>query len=268
MNYVFCMKWGKVYGPKDVNILHGMVSRNLTIPHEFICFTDDPEGINPAVRCLPLPDLGCEIPKDVPGKWNKVALWSEKLFDLEGVALFIDLDTVIVGNIDGYFTYGDPKDVITARNWVRVFRKSGQTSVFRFPIGGHPYMLENLRKDPVTISRKYQFEQNYVTANIRGGIKFWPEEWTRHFRLHCAGSWVKRYLRPPVLPPMAKVITFPGLPKPGDALLGRWNGNAVHRGRRDHIAWSWSQRRGGKGFRRNLGRFLFPSAWMREHWKE
>ena len=212
MKQIICIKWGTAYDATDVNILYGMVSRNITGKFKVVCFTDDDADIRPEVECMPLPQLGCEIPSDVPGKWPKIALWGKELFGMQGVALFIDLDSIIVGNIDGYFEYGEPSDVITARNWLKNFKKSAQTSVFRFPIGGHPYMLDNLQADPATISRKYQYEQNYVTQNVQGGIKFWPEGWTRHFRLHCMGALPFRYLRPPTLPKGAKIITFPGLP--------------------------------------------------------
>ena len=56
-------------------------------------------------------------------------------------------------------------------------------------------MLENLRADSVGISRKYRFEQNYVTHGVKGGVKFWPEDWTKHFRVHCMGTALTRYFR-------------------------------------------------------------------------
>jgi hypothetical protein len=267
-HYVFCMKWGTAYGAEDVNILYAMVRRNLTKPFEFVCFTDDESGIKPEIRCLPIPPLGCEIPPDVPGKWPKVALWSKDLYGMEGVALFIDLDSVIVGNIDSYFEYGDPNDVITARNWLNLLKKSGQTSVFRYPIGGHSYMLENLRADSANVSRKYQYEQNYVTNNIRGGLKFWPESWTRHFRLHCVGSIFTRYLRPPIIPSGSKIVTFPGMPKPSDAAIGRWSDKAEARSPREHLAWVWEKMRSGKPWRKHLSRFFLPADWVKENWRE
>lgn len=268
MNYIFCMKWGTAYRAEDVNIMFSMVSRNLTLEFQFICFTDDASGINPGVKCLPLPALGCEIPADVPGKWPKVALWNKDLFGLEGVALFIDLDSVIIGNIDSYFQYGDPKDVITARNWQNHFKKTGQTSVFRFPIGGHAYMLENLRADSITISRKYQYEQNYVANNIRGGVKYWPEPWTKHFRIHCMGSWPVRYLRAPVLPPHAKIVTFPGLPKPSDAAQGRWSCKSQSRTSCEHLQWVFAKMKAGEPWRRHLSRFILPTPWVGKNWRE
>ncbi len=268
MKQVICMKWGTVYGPEYVNIMWAMCRRNITGDFTLICFTDDTTGVRSEVKCLPLPSLGCEIPKDVPGKWPKVALWSPELSGLSGTALFIDLDSVIVANIDEYFTYGDPQDVITARNWVRVFQKTGQTSVFRFPIGGHPYMLENLQADPANLSRKYQFEQNYVTAGIRGGIKFWPSSWTKHFGLHSMGIWPLRYLRPPIIPEGVKIITFPGRPKPPDAIAGRWSSRDASRRPLEHLRWVWENRKTIKKWRKHFSRYVQPSAWVAMHWRE
>jgi len=268
LKHIFCMKWGTAYGAKDVNILYAMVVRNLSGAFQLTCFTDDASGIRPEVNCLPLPSLGCEIPPDVPGKWPKVALWSEDLHGMKGIALFIDLDSVIVSNIDSYFDHGDPNDVITARNWLNLFGKSAQTSVFRFPIGGHSYMLENLQADSAAISRKYQYEQNYVTHNIRGGIMFWPEAWTRHFRVHCMGAWPLRYLWPPVLPKSAKIITFPGLPGPAEAQHSRWNGKSVVRCPDLHPAWVWKQPINGEPSRKHLTRYVRKADWVSKHWRE
>jgi hypothetical protein len=262
------MKWGTAYGAKDVNILYAMVARNLSGEFLLTCFTDDATGIRPEVNCLPLPPLGCEIPADVPGKWPKVALWTKELGGMTGVALFIDLDSVIVRNIDCYFEYGDPSDVITARNWLNRLGKSAQTSVFRFPIGGHSYMLENLQADSATVSRKFQYEQNYVTHNIRGGVKFWPEPWTRHFRVHCMGFWPLRYLRPPILPASARIITFPGLPGPADAMLGRWTKKSVARSPVEHLRWVCGEFRAGKKWKRHLSRYFQRPVWIAKFWCE
>ncbi len=261
------MKWGSGYGAKDVNILYGMVARNITGDFKVICFTDDATDIRPEVTCLPLPLLGCEIPVDVPGKWPKVALWTRDLAGLSGVALFIDLDSILVSNIDCYFSYGEPNDVITARNWLNRLGKSAQTSVFRFPLGGHSYMLENLQADSATISRKYQYEQNYVTHNIRGGVKFWPEPWTRHFRVHCMGCWPLRYLRPPVIPAGAKIITFPGLPGPADAALGRWTENSAVRTPGQHLRWVWQQLLSGNPWKKYISRYVQKADWVAEYWQ-
>lgn len=184
---VLCIKWGTMYGPEYVNVMYGMVSRNLSGPFLLICFTDDTNGIRSEVECLPLPELGVEVPAEAPGKWPKQALWAKDLFGLEGVALFLDLDSVIVDSINPYFEYGDADDVITARNWVKPWLKMAQTSVFRFKIGAHAYMLDQLREDP-QLMVKYRFEQNYVSSCIQGGVKFWPGAWTQAFRHPLHGA--------------------------------------------------------------------------------
>src|SRR5690606_22394387 len=140
---------------------------------------------------------GCPVPTDVPGKWRKTALWGDELFDLSGPALFLDLDVVITGPLDPLFEMGEPEDVILARNWVRPLERLGQTSVFRFPIGKHGYMLRDFRADSRGISQRYQFEQRYVTRHIRGGVKFFPSRYIRHFRQHCSGPWIWRYFFAP-----------------------------------------------------------------------
>ena len=55
---VLCMKWGKAYGPEYVNRLRNGVTRNLSYPHRFICFTDDSTGIEQGIEIFPLPSLG------------------------------------------------------------------------------------------------------------------------------------------------------------------------------------------------------------------
>ncbi len=221
MNQVICIKWGEKYSGDYVNRLQRMLERQTTAPFQLHCFTDSAEGIFPEVKVHPLPELGCEIPKTVPGKFPKIALWRKDLPVPAGPALFIDLDTVLVGNIDCYFEVGDPQDVYLAKNWAKPFMGLGQTSVFRFPVGGHSYILENLQANTVELAEKYRYEQHYVTRNVHPKVKFWPNKWTRHYRLHCLGIWWLRYIRKPRLPRGARIITFPGFPDPVDAIKGR-----------------------------------------------
>lgn len=70
---ILCMKWGSKYGPEYVNRLQRMVARHITPPFQLVCLTDDSRGIDPAVRTLPLPELGCPEPERTRGKWRKVA---------------------------------------------------------------------------------------------------------------------------------------------------------------------------------------------------
>jgi hypothetical protein len=266
---IICIKWGEKFGPEYVNRLYGMVRRNITGDFRLICFTDRSEGLREEIEPYPLPELGCEHPKRTWGKWPKTALWGKELFGLSGPVLFVDLDSVIVDNIDGYFEYGDEDDVILARNWAKPFSKLGQTSVFRFPIGKNPHILENFRNDPQAVADKYRYEQHYVTASVTGGIKFWPEQWTRHFRLHCLPGWPMRYFRAAKLPKNSKIVTFPGGPNPGDVQLGHWD----DKGPKFNSRWQhvWAALRPSSGVKkriRHLKRFVLPVDWIEKHWRE
>jgi hypothetical protein len=265
LKQILCMKWGDMYGPEYVNCLYGMISRNISYPFKLFCMTDDSIGIRDEVEILHLPQLGFEVPPGAPGKWPKQALWSRELSGLEGVVLFLDLDSVIVDSIDCYFEYGNEDDVITAKNWVKPWLSGAQTSVFRFKIGSHPYMLEDLQEDP-QLCVKYQFEQNYVTHHLRGVHKFWPSSWTKHFRMHCLGLWPIRYLRPPKKPHKCKIVTFPGRPNPPDAIVGRWSYKRVYRSPADHIKWAFSHK-GWKEINKHLHRYVQPCKWVEDNWR-
>ena len=82
LNNVICMKWGDKYSADYVNILFNMVSRNLSTPFRFVCFTDDPKGINEQVEVFDLPSLN--LPNNIPERgWLKLTTFSKTLGDLE-----------------------------------------------------------------------------------------------------------------------------------------------------------------------------------------
>ena len=265
---VICIKWGRKFGPEYVNRLHAMIARNVTRPFTLHCFTEITDGLRPEVVAHPLPELGCPLPERTRGKWPKTALWGRELDGLSGPALFIDLDAVITGNMDGFFEYGEPADVILARNWLRPLQKLGQTSIFRFPVGGHPYILEDFQRDAQAIADTYKWEQHYVTKGVRGGVKFWPDAWVRHYRHHCLGFWPLRYFRSARLPQDARVVVFPGDPNPHDALVGQWDDIEGPVGAWRHIRNTWTGPRVKRGALSHLKAFQRPCPWVAEHWRE
>ena len=268
---VVCVKWGSLYGPEYVNRLYGMVARHLSPPFRLVCLTDDAQGIRPEVECHPLPELGVPHPTNTMGKWRKQVLWGAEVPGLSGVALFIDLDSVIVGPLDEYFTIGSPEDVYVARNWARPLERLGQTSVFRFPVGGNPHLLERFRADPQGVADQYGFEQHYVTATVKGGVKFWPESWTRHFRLHCLPQFPLRYFMQAKLPADARIVTFPGGPNPDDVMEGRWNKRVPpRRSRWAHLMATFADasQRVDDSRRRHLMRYVLPVDWIARFWRE
>jgi hypothetical protein len=96
---VVCVKVGAKYGPEYVNRLAAMVARHITMSHRFVCLTDNPAGLT----CPSFP-----IGTDLPGWWAKLVLFRPHN-DLAGQrVVFLDLDTVIVGNMDFLLTYDGP----------------------------------------------------------------------------------------------------------------------------------------------------------------
>ena len=268
MKQMICVKWGKGYGTEYANRLYGMARRNTTGPFRLVCLTDDPSGLRPEIDAFPLPELGCEHPKRTMGKWRKQVLWGADipaLTGLEGPVLFVDLDTVIVDNIDDYFTYGDPDRVYLARNWSKPLHRLGQTSVFRYPVGRYPEVLEKFRADPQGVADREGFEQHHVTHTVPGGIEFWPESWTRLFRLHCVPTFPLMYFQQAKLPPDAKMVTFAGGPNPSDVQLGRWEPDQPEfPSPADHLRRLFKAERPW----RHLRRYVVPVDWIDRHWRD
>src|SRR4051812_11310353 len=98
-NYtIICMKWGTVYGPEYVNILDAMLKRHLTLPYQFICFTDDRTGIHSHIETRAIPDIPLGSAPGFSG-WRKLASLSPNM-GIEGTVLFPALDLIIMDNID------------------------------------------------------------------------------------------------------------------------------------------------------------------------
>ncbi|MEL5877983.1 glycosyl transferase [Cereibacter sphaeroides] len=266
LKQVICINWGTKYGPRFINRLYAMVARNITPPFSFTCFTDNEQGIRPEVDCQPLPPLDFVMPKNTKGKWPKARLWSPTLGDLKGPVLFLDLDLVITGSLDEFFTYGDPDRVILARNPAKPFERLGQTSVFRFPVGKLVELQRIFLADPQAVADEYRFEQRFVTMNAPGGVDLFPKAWVRHFRYQCMLPFPLNLALPPRLPQGAKVVIFPGGVHPEHAIQGGWV-------RRE--GWTLGQHLKGLAERhadgsrwRYLRHYMRPTGWVADHWKE
>ncbi|TFL19042.1 glycosyl transferase [Jannaschia formosa] len=265
---VICIRWGTKYGPDYVNRLYGMVARNLAPPFDFFCITDDGAGLRPEVRVVPLPELGFTLDGIRHGVWDKSRLWQPKLGDITGPVLFMDLDLVVTGPLDGFFEVGAPEDVILARNPTTPFEKLGQTSLYRFPVGGLVPLWEKFRADPVRIAAEHKFEQRFVTRNAPGGAHFWPRGWVAHFRHHCARTFPLNYFAEPRLPPEARVVIFAGGLNPPDAIAGRWWPHLPVLSRGDHVRAALTAPEHAGSRMRYLRHYIKPTGWVRETWVE
>ena len=107
---VICWKWEppanyrSQFRAVHVNILRHMVRRHLTIPHRFSCITDNPVGIEPGIRIIPLwKDLeGVRNPnvKNGPSCYRRLKAFSAEAEQIIGKRILsIDLDCVITDDL-------------------------------------------------------------------------------------------------------------------------------------------------------------------------
>ena len=159
-----------------------MVSRNLSVDYEFICFTEDGKGINPNIRIEPLPDL------PVTGWWYKPYFLSNEL-PVSGTVLFLDLDLIIFRSIDALFTYRADTNFVVIRDFNRQIRPNWNkmnSSVFRVKTGTHKALYNNFTSNIQFHTRKYPGDQDFMYNNIKDHV-FWPDEWIQSYKWEMRG---------------------------------------------------------------------------------
>jgi hypothetical protein len=168
---VVCLlrKGGKVgYDTTWVEKLQRGIQRNLTFPHRFVCFSD------------------CEVPCNrielLPGDhgfWSKMQLFQPGV--LTGPTLFLDLDTVICGNLDELIKRIRDQQFVM---WIEA-DKNIHSSAFMFWQGDHSYLWDLYKSRPL----KY-WEELYGTPPLYGDQAIVSEN-TNHTVLtdHCPKEW-------------------------------------------------------------------------------
>jgi hypothetical protein len=221
-NYIFCMKWGTLYGSEYVNRLYAMVSKNLTYDFKMVCFTDDETGIIDEVQCFPIPEINLD--SNLPERmWKKLTTLKEDLYGLSGRALFLDLDIVIVDNIDCFFDVEGEFRIIKDHSW-RTWRITGNSSVYRFDIGKHGYVFDEFIANFNAVIKQHRNEQEYLThaINDKGKLQYWPKEWCPSFKYDCSSRFPLAFWKTPKITEGSKIIIFHGEINPHKAVKGGW----------------------------------------------
>lgn len=188
---VVCVKQGTKYGAEYVNRLASMVRRNNSLDAKFVCFTEDPSGLDAGVDHQPLPDAGFD------GWWNKVSLFRDDLAGVGERMLYLDLDVVITGSLDPLLTY-DSDFAIMDNDYVPGFN----TSVFLLKTGSRPEIRATFNGG---MAAKYGGDQDWV-ALTAPDAELWPDGWCVPFRLRAAQQ----------PPENTKVVVFSGRPNPDE----------------------------------------------------
>lgn len=130
------LRSGGVYTPEWVAKLQRGVARHLSLPHRFVCFSDVD------VPCERIPLL-----HDWPGWWSKIELFTNPI---DGVTLYFDLDTVIVGSLDAIASH--PHTFTMAHEF---YRPALLCSTAMAWSGDHSYIAAAFAKRPEFLINAY-----------------------------------------------------------------------------------------------------------------
>ncbi len=223
---ILTLKWGDKYGPEYVNRLYSGVKRNLHRDFRFVCFTDDQKGIRSEVDVQPLVQL------DVPQPWQrtpwlKLALFEDGLANLNGTAVYMDLDIVITGALDELFDW-KPGVRCIIRDWDRWHQRisrrhglPGNSSVFRFEAGQSSDVLDKFRSEKDVALSRYRIVsgQRYLTEAM-GAPLWFPKRWIVSFKRSCIPPVPLNFFRESQYPADARIVVFHGHPNPHEAVSG------------------------------------------------
>ncbi|MFK5925626.1 MAG: hypothetical protein QM483_03250 [Desulfuromusa sp.] len=251
---VICIKWGGSYPPYYVNRLYNMVERNSTVPFRFYCFTDSADGLKDGIISRPLPVMNV-APEDNKYAYRKEAgLCADDLGGLTGQrVLYFDLDTVIVDNIDCFFTYPQGDEFVIINDWNTKGDHVGQASCYSWVVGHLGFVKEYFEQHPQEVVKEhFTASQEFLSSQIIkkfGKLNFWPESWCRSFRFHCLPKGVLRHFFTAKIPAGAKILIFHGSPNPHEAVQGVWS--TVKK----------------IPFWKRLYKAVKPTPWIEDYWK-
>lgn len=232
---VLTLKWGAMYSSEYVNRIYRGVKAHLHRPFRFVCVTDDPEGLAEGIEASPFPEKPDWLKPNArypgwPNIYVKLLVFRKGFANLVGPTLFLDIDQIIVGDLDGFFDY-KPGAFCIIHNWValrkRLFRKipfCGNSSCFRFDAGERSdYIYEKFKSESAEAmdAAVYGTEQAYMTHAVGfENVNFWPEDFVRSFKRSCTWPWPLNLFLMPRLRRKCSILCFHGHPTPEQAIAG------------------------------------------------
>ena len=191
------LKSGGVYDAEWVRKLRDGVARHMNLPNRFACLSDV--------------DVPCEripLKHDWPGWWSKIEMFSPGI--ITGPTLYLDLDTVITGNIDNFTNLEQSFAMLENFNEAEMVGSGVMWFKERAPEG----VYERFIQDPQRIMDYYQ---NVKVGSYRGDQAFVYDTLDRQvdkisspalrsYKRHCRNG----------LPEGASIVCFHGRPRPSE----------------------------------------------------
>lgn len=173
---ILCVRFGNKYSAEYVKKLRNMVARNITVPYNFICLTDDPHPIE-GVTLIVQQNRGY-----TKGWWHKVHMFDPDL-PIEGRILYFDLDVVIHKNIDKLTRYEKDK-FIGIRDFNRKFHQSWKhlnSSVMAWTHRSQKHIWDQFQSKTSHAMRLHG-DQDWIWKTSKDRIKFWPDLWIQSYK--------------------------------------------------------------------------------------
>ena len=216
---ILTIKWGSEFTFEDVNILKRAAENNSETDFQFVCLTDDASGLHQEIIVLPIPMEGLFRMPQLAGAWPKICLFHPSLSEFLDQVLFLDIDTIISGNIDPFFD--DPAGSLRMlscgprwKNFENELAPQPATGVMSYNTKHHINIFENFAKNPDAAYKDYSLEQEFVGANATQ-INYFPLEYIQSFKYHLRRQYLMDLLLPPKAPSAeARMVAFHGYPRP------------------------------------------------------
>jgi hypothetical protein len=199
-----------VFTPGHVRIMRNMVKRNLTLPHRFVCITDE----TPCIELEDIETYPLNWDYHVPGScFIRLDMRTPKFAERIGATriLSLDLDLVIVGNIDGIVDRTERMIFLRNPNFPKPKRAFYQGSIQLFDAGAGRELAEDFVKDEKWIAENVNWrfggaEQAWISERLG-----WDQpHWTYHDGIYGAGWMAEQWGVPNSLPANARMVVFPG----------------------------------------------------------
>jgi hypothetical protein len=190
------------YSADAVNRLRRQLEEHLSIPHDVVCVTDNPAGIDSGIRIVPLwSDAG-----HLGGCWRRLRAFAPDMRELIGPRFaWIDLDSVIVGPMD---------DILGREEPIVLYRSN---SVEGTPYNGSMLLMDAGARPQVWDTFE---EQRSLEVVKEAGLTGTDQAWIAHTlgpneAVWTADDGVMHFMRDcvPDLPGRSRIVFFPGVQK-------------------------------------------------------
>lgn len=214
---VVCWRWGEKYTAAHVNTLKRMVERWYPVPHYFMCVTDDDQGLDDGIICIPDRADWQHIPsphgRTAPSCYRRLRMFApEAGLEFGPRFVSVDLDCIITGDLRPLWDRDD--DVMLWRDPFYPAQANGSMLLLR--AGSRPQVWERFDPDrSPQIARGAGFmgsDQAIISWMLPSAPKWTQDDGVYSYRIDCKGG----------LPKDARIVFFHGKPKQDAPGLPAW----------------------------------------------